>query len=455
MRICLSLLAFVVWIGSVGAAMQGCRDCAPPPPPRPHPPGPLPPPVVTLQVIAPCRALPPDGEIPYEIVVTNRSPVPAHFVTVKDSLPGNAKVVRTEPQANQVGAELQWSLGTLDAGECKRLLLVLKSTGGDIENCIRVAYEHGVCVKTKADGSGGAPGGGPGTGPGAGPGSQGEVMPPPTLLKAPKLDLAGDVPARQPSATPFAVKFSVSNPGEGTAKNVMLAVKLPPGLTYESSTPPGDLFEAGKEVRWRLNDLEAKKNASVELKLKGVGLGRQQLTAIAQADGNLKAERDYVVELFGGVGMHMEIRDTVDPLMVGEETEYAILVRNTGSIPATRIQLTAAAPVELRMNRPRGPADDVNFREGDPTLTLNPFNLQAGQEVVFRVSAKGLKAGLAKFRVQMTADQLPSGPVLREEVTNVLAEPQPGDFVTAAKPPRRAADWGAWLATLLRGPPRK
>lgn len=273
-------------------------------------------------------------------------------------------------------------------------------------------------------------------------------MPPPAPLKAPKLDIAGEVPPRQPTNTGFSAKFNIGNPGDGIARNVTVIARLPANVAYESTPQGGAFFAESKEVRWQLGDIDPKGQKTIELKLKGQGLGNATLRVNALADGNVTVEKDFTIELFGGVGLHMEVRDKPDPLFVGEETEYDILVRNTGNIPATRLSLSAAAPVEMHMNRPRGPSDYVNWRDGDPTVTFNPFNLQPGQEAMFHISAKALKPGFVKFRAQLTGDQLPSGPVLREEPTTIVNETPSGGLITSLKPRVRAANWQQWWTTL-------
>lgn len=420
MNTLLAPLAFA-WLTVLPLAALGqtCRDCAPPPPRKPAV---LPPPVVVLQVLAPCSA-PADGDIPFEILVENRGHGAAHFVTVKNTIPANAQFRRGDPAPTVAGNELQWNLGTLAPGEARRLLMVLRATGGgEVENCVRVAYEHGVCTRTKV---------GPAA-PAGPPAVDEERIAPPSQLRPPKLDLASDFPARVASNTAFSGKLNLANVGEGVGRNALLSVKLPAGILYEGSEPAGSYFPEASEIRWQLGNLEPGQRRPIELKLKGKGVGRETLTASLQAEGTPRVERDVTIEFFGGVGLHMEIRDTADPLLVGEETQYDILVRNAGNAPASRIALAAAAPAELQLSRPRGPTDDLNFKPGDPTLTFVPFNLQPGQEVIYRVNAKAVRPGFGKFRVQMNAEQLPSGPVLREESTNVLPDlaDAPADRVT-------------------------
>jgi uncharacterized repeat protein (TIGR01451 family) len=430
MRNLRSLLAFLALVGAPAllCAQGVCQDCSPAVRPA-APPGPLPPPIVTLQVIAPCQAKA-DGEIPYEIVAENRGQAAAHFVTITNSLPANAKLVRADPPAALVGNEFGWSLGALQPGQRQVIRMVLKATGpGEVENCVRISYQHGVCTKTRV---------------GAVPPGAEEAMPPPTPLKTARLEISGDAPARQATNAPFSVRLGVSNAGEGFARNLRVIAKLPPNLTYESSAPAGTFIAESREVHWRLGDLDPKNQKEIDLRLKGEGTGPAPLRVVAEAEHNVRAERDFSVELYGGVGLHLEIRDKGDPLFVGEDVEYDILVRNTGNAPATRLHLSLAAPAELRLTRPRGPSDIANWREGDPTVTFGPFNLQPGQEAVFRVNAKALRPGFTKFRAQLTGDPLTSGPVLREEPTTIVSDLSASGPITRRLPKPIPAERSVW-----------
>ena len=106
-------------------------------------------PVVSIRVRAPASGS--EGkEIEYRVIVENCSQADAHHVTVRDPLPANAKFVRASPEPHVVGPELVWQLGTLEAGACKEITLVLATVGpGDVKNCARVQFEHGQCVVTK------------------------------------------------------------------------------------------------------------------------------------------------------------------------------------------------------------------------------------------------------------------------------------------------------------------
>ena len=68
-------------------------------------------------------------ELEYRLCVENHSQAAAHHVLVRDPLPATAQFVRATPEPTTRQPELQWALGTLTAGACKTITLVLRPTG--------------------------------------------------------------------------------------------------------------------------------------------------------------------------------------------------------------------------------------------------------------------------------------------------------------------------------------
>src|SRR5262249_52255011 len=64
--------------------------------------------------------------------------------------PANARFVRATPRPTSRAPELLWDLGTMQPGDCRTIVLVLKPMArGEIKNCARVQFEHGQCVATR------------------------------------------------------------------------------------------------------------------------------------------------------------------------------------------------------------------------------------------------------------------------------------------------------------------
>jgi uncharacterized repeat protein (TIGR01451 family) len=520
-------LALGVLLSGVAILLSGDEasraDCEPCPEPCEAPGVPeVPPPIVALQVLVPAQGSV-DQELPYRIVAENRSPAPAHHVVVHAALPGNVRYLRAEPEPSAIdhlspqppspdrrggqgGEVLQWRLGTLNGGERREIGLVLTPTGpGDVTACVRVTFEHGVCLTTKICGPPPAPEPTPpplqaalkvqkrgpveavvgetvtyqlsvtntGEGPAAnvyltdslpdglsyiptgqpklvypignlGPGEtravtyQAAVKSTGRLanrvvatadgglrdeqewivnVTEPRLDLTKTGPAQRYLNQSIPYRLTVSNSGTGTAKNVMLVDRLPPGTRFVSASDNGR--QAGGNVQWLLGDLPAGGSRSVDLRIQATAAGEILNLADATADRGLRTTAQAKTEILGLAALLLEVVDADDPVEVGSDTRYTIIVRNQGSLPATKVQIVVTAPAELAVTRVQGPA---KHEKDGQKVTFEPLTIPANADAIYRVTVRALKPGDVRFRAEMTADQLPTGKVLEEESTNIYAD---------------------------------
>jgi uncharacterized repeat protein (TIGR01451 family) len=383
---------------------------------------------------------PPLQEIEYRICVHNVSPAAAHHVLVRNPLPANARFVRATPEPSAHAPELQWHLDTLPPGACREIVLVLAPLdASDVKNCARVQFEHGQCVVTRI-----ARAGPPG--PPAPPlPLPGEVppfprplpdtvppMPPPLPDKEPpiatgaKLALAMSGPEKQYANLSAKYQITVTNTGTGPATNVQIANPLPKGTALVAASA-GGRFQAGL-VAWNLGTLEAKASRTVQITLRATKAGKVSNRATALADAGLSAQAE-ISTLFEGVSaLTLEATDTKDPLPVGGSTTYVIVIKNQGTVAVTNLRLTAIIPPELRLTQARGPSDpppkdklpepaaDGQALPFAPLKELAPMG-----EARYEIIAEARRAGDARFKVELIADQLQAGPVREQESTFIFA----------------------------------
>jgi uncharacterized repeat protein (TIGR01451 family) len=391
------------------------ENCPKPPAPPPPPPPELPTPVVTLQVLAPADS----GdrkEIEYRLRVENRSEAAAHHVMVKNALPKNATYVRSEPPAQVVGNELRWELGTLEPGNRREIVMVLAPTGpGIVVNCARVAFEHGVCTQTCTTAKPDKPVEPPPPIP--------PTQPPPPEAKTARIALEIKAPAREAITNPINYQLIVTNEGNVPVTDLVLTVRYPVQGTFVSGSGSPQRPPEGRQIRWQLGTLEAGKKVTVELQMRATQAGKFQLQADATGktfSGPVNASRQAETDISGPGALHLELVDTLDPVLVGEDTHYTILVRNQGDGPVTNIRLTAVAPPELDIIQVKGA---VNTRKAGQEIVVDAFDLTPKSETVFRITAQAVKSGFVRFAVTLTADQFPAGVIREEEGTNILGDP--------------------------------
>jgi uncharacterized repeat protein (TIGR01451 family) len=448
-------------------------------------------PVVALRVRVPATVAA-GQELEYHLFVENRTRGAAHHVLVRNPMPANAVFVRANPEPAAMEPEILWQLGTLAGCESREIVLVLRPTGtGDVDNCARVQFEHGECVRTRItrpaislrkcgpaqavlndtltyqlvvtntgtaevtglrltdtlpaglEHSGGknqlnwdlgrlAPGQSrqveyqavaraagrlcnrAAANAAGGLHQEAESC---VTVTAAKLSLSKTGPARRYVNQQTTYRLTASNTGDAALTNVRITDPVPDKMTFVRANAGGTLV--GNQVQWTVGTLEPGGSRSVDVVLRTQAPGKVCNRATAAADHGLSAQAEACTEFSGVAALLLEVVDTVDPVEVGGETTYKILVRNQGSDNATHVRITAVAPAQEAVVRARGPA--ANRKDGQK-ISYEPMTLKPGQEVTYEVFVKAMQAGDVRFHVELSSDQLTSGPVVEEESTFIYAE---------------------------------
>lgn len=407
----------------------------PPAPPTilpgpPHPIGPVEPvdppaPLVKIRLRAPACAGP-GADLKYCILVENCSPAEAHHVLVKNALPKNTKYLKAEPEPTIKDGELRWNIGTLGGGACREIVLWLRPLDlDDVKNCVRVQYEHGQCVCTRQLAA--FP---PGIDPGKidpgkiDPKIKDKIPPPPDKDKPAKLKITVDGPAKQYQNLPARYFITVKNEGIGAAGNLLVTFELDKQAQFIKASDEGKHLEG--QVAWLLGTLEVGESKTVAVEIKAKVAGELCHKVKARADGGITAETEKCTVFTGVSALLLEMFDRDDPIDVGADTSFPILVRNTGSAPVTNLRVKAIISDKLTLTRAKAPVDHRlgEKREASTELLFDPLpTLAPGAELNIEVFVKGTKVGDARFMVEIMADQLKEGgPVAEVEATQVFIE---------------------------------
>lgn len=140
-----------------------------------------------------------------------------------------------------------------------------------------------------------------------------------------------------------------------------------------------------------------------------------EVRASSAAHG-LRSSDDACTEWRGYPALLLEVIDTEDPLLVGEQTTYVIQITNQGTARDTNILLDVALPSNLRVVNATGATRgnvSPNRVQFDAYPVLNPKEI-----IEFRVVAEAIAEGDARFRARMNSDMLRT-PVPEEEATQV------------------------------------
>ncbi len=326
-------------------------------------------PVVAVRVRVPLEVVP-DKELTYRISVVNLSRAAAHHVTLRNPLPANVRFVRAAPEAVEkpepkaTARVLTWQLGTLGPGARKEVeLVVLPTGGGEVLNCARVQFEHGQCVRTR--------------------------------IARPGLRLRAAAPAEAILYDEVAFKIDVTNTGKAPARNVKVTDTLPEGWSFNDSKPAA---RGTSPLTWELGDLAPGQTRRIEYRAISKKTGTYRTRAMAEADGGLREEGSAEVR----VGEAVVALAVTGPKhrLVGRTATYVIRATNSGTLPATNVQVTNELPIDVQLVRASAggtwSGKEVRWALG---------RLEPGASRTLQLDVRARRAGLFKNVVHLSAER--------------------------------------------------
>jgi uncharacterized repeat protein (TIGR01451 family) len=353
---------------------------------------------VTTRILQPALQLRKQGPtqavlydvLKYQLTVTNNGTAEATGVTLADTLPLGL-------EHSSAKNPLTWDIGTLAPAQSRTVeyQVVAKLTGR-------------LCNRAVATSAGGLR----------------EEVESCIVVGEAKLALTKTGPTRRYANLITAYQLTVSNTGTASLSNVAIFDPLPAETRFVSASAGGRLV--GNEVQWLLGGLAPGANRTVDVVLRPQKAGQICNRATATADRGLTAQAEACTEFIGVSALLLEVVDTDDPVEVGADTSYVILVRNQGTADARDVRIVAQVPEQMDITRVTGPSD---HRKEGQTIRFEPLNLPPQGQARYLVYVKAKAPGDVRFKVDMTAEPLKSGPVHEEESTTIYSD------VPATQPP--------------------
>jgi uncharacterized repeat protein (TIGR01451 family) len=321
------------------------------------------------------------------------------LVTIEVTNPGSGDatgvmLLESIPQgvSHEAGPALEFEVGTLRAGETKKLELVLQADeAGLIDNIMTARADANLQVQANC---------------------QFEVI-------APELKVTVEGPSKRYLERPATYTVSVDNPGTASAREVQLVTQLPKGLQFVSANNMGEYDAATHSVYWSLAELPANQRGTVELTALPVESGEQTLQFATRAAQGLEDRTETQVTVEGIVAMSFEVQGVQGAIEVGGETAYEIRVVNQGSKAATNVQIVAQMPAGLRAQAGQG---DARYQvQGDRVVFAPLPSLAPKADATFTFRAQGLRAGDQRVSLQLTTDEVRE-PIVEVESTQVYSD---------------------------------
>jgi uncharacterized repeat protein (TIGR01451 family) len=235
-----------------------------------------------------------------------------------------------------------------------------------------------------------------------------------TVVTKPVLEVKKTGPEMRFIGRPAVYEITVSNTGDAPARDTVLTDTVPTGTEFTQASDGGK-FAAGV-VTWNLGTLEpgASKKVSVTLKPTAAGTVKNVATAKAFC-AEARAEASMPIQ--GVPAILLECVDDPDPIEVGGQLTYTIIVTNQGSADDKNIVIECTLPAEEEYVSSDGP---TKAAVTEKTVKFAPVAMLAPKaKLTYRVVVKGVKEGDVRFTVQLTSDTLKAPPVQETESTHI------------------------------------
>jgi uncharacterized repeat protein (TIGR01451 family) len=317
--------------------------------------------------------------VPWNITVTNTGNFCAYDVVVTDTLPAGV----SHSSGQKV---LTKELGTLAPGESRDITVNTDATATG-EHCNVALVESSNAGSAKDDAC--------------------------IVVVEAGLDVVKEGTPMQFVGKKASYKITVTNTGDLPLSDVVVTDTVP--AENELLAAPGAQIN-GNTATWNTR-LGAGESKSFELTVIGLREGTYcNQVGASSAEYGLSGDDDACTEWRGYPALLIEVIDTEDPLLEGEQTTYVIQITNQGTASDTNVGLEAQLPSQLRVVSAAG---DTQGTISGNNVSFAPYPvLKAKQIIEFRVVAQAVAEGDARFRAQMKSDLLTT-PVPEEESTQV------------------------------------
>ena len=322
----------------------------------------------------------------FTIAVTNNGNAVASNVSVVDPLPAEIGSVVATPEAT-LGDDgsLQWTIASIEPGATATITVSgTSAVGGAITNTVS-ATERGVTVTAEASVN--------------------------VLEPAVSLTKTGGSALYVDGERTYTI--TAANTGTANLTGVTITDNIPSQMSYVSSDNGGQ--EADGVVTWNLGDLNVGESAEVQVTLRGDSVGSVINTANVTSTEGASADAVLNISIVAAAAAHLSIIDSVDPMGVGEQGGYTVVITNQSKDSAMgNVRLSVTIPSQFSIVSAEGGA----ISGGTVTYTAVP-SLAAGAELEYTVTVQAVSAGDVVASATLRYDEF-GQPITAQEGTTIV-----------------------------------
>lgn len=239
------------------------------------------------------------------------------------------------------------------------------------------------------------------------------------LVVAPSLITEIDGPGLRYLGRSATYTVRVANDGAAATENVRVMHKVPDGFQFVSSSRGAQFDETTRILNWFVGRLDAGQKAQIEVTLNAERIGEfeHRVRATSEHGSISDAMTKTVVE--GASSLAIRVRDLDDPVEVGSEAAYEIVVKNEGSASSKGVGLSCEFPEGVTFVAAEGPS--AHKAEEGRVQFAELAELGPGQSAVYRVKLSSSVTGHQRIRTLLTSESM-AVPLTTEELTKFYGD---------------------------------
>jgi uncharacterized repeat protein (TIGR01451 family) len=348
-----------------------------------------------IQVRANVRVVQPKLELtikaPSEVLLCDQIPLEFVVSNVGSGFAQNVKIVNTLPAGLQTvegSREIAYEVGTLLAGQSQQFSTQVRATRTGV-------YVYKAVASSTS-------------------GLMAESATTVTTVRQPRLTIVTTGPSRQYLGRSLDYEITVTNRGDGPAKDTVVEMPIPAGAASIEATTNARF--SGTKLIWQLDTLEASASKRVRVSYVPTKAGTITNTATVTAYCAETATASTQTMITGLPAIRMDVIDLEDPIEVGHPTTYVITVTNQGTAADTNIRIVCHLEDKVQYISSAG--DTSGMIMGNAISFAPLHSLAPRDRATWRIVVKGVSPGDVRFRVTMSSDQL-ARPVEETEATRL------------------------------------
>src|SRR5262249_10108041 len=199
--------------------------------------------------------------------------------------------------------------------------------------------------------------------------------------------------------------FRVLNRGEVPAGNCSVSELIPAGFKFVGASDGGLHNPAAQTVSWLLGEMARQQSRDVQVELVAVQAGdhKHRVTALSERGLNkVEVQRELPTRVEELSSLLLETADADDPIEVGKDTTYEVLVTNAGSTNETDIRVICTIPDKMQLKSVQAPCR--YHAEGNVVIFEPLPKLAPRADACYQFKVQAMAPGDVRFRAQVTAN---------------------------------------------------